>query len=590
MKPVIIAEKPEAANRIYAILSKKWPVEVKAAKGHLMQLWIRGIDSARHISQLPLTEVYWRIPKVCKKILEDIRASVLVATNTIIATDFDREGEVIGYNVYRYVLNPRRYYPLYDVDPGRIRRMYFSALIESEIMYAFQNTEQMNEKLLAQGLGRNLADTLFGLNITKAITIRFKRIYPKLTQAVSLGRVQSPVLVYIRDQIKAGIKVSGPHFFDDRDTAYEYYVEVDGGHYRLDMPEGINVDDDYVEVLDVRKEIREEQQSKPFFNTDEILQVSPLSPEVTMQVLEGLYLKGYATYPRTSSRFVPPSFLNNIIERMRAYDILPEEFSAEYLHPESREQTDKKMAIVLTPEGIDAYANNRLSGREKILATIILERMILALAPPLRIESVYINIRIGDVIHEVLWSENIANPEVCCDTRFIELRPSISPGKYPLVKIAKRQHEKTVFSVLSRDISIVSDKAIVGWMTEKNLGTEATRYHYPALLRERHYITDENLTTLLGEKIAEIIGRIGISVDITREVENRLNSIEKLGDIEDFKEFIVGVTKEYVETLSEISDSELRFICPECGEDLQLANTRYGLIAYCQQCRKFFPV
>ena len=447
MSTTIIAEKPEAANRIYTILSKIKPVEVKAAKGHLMQLWIRGIDSVKRIDQLPLSEVYWRIPRACKGILEDIRTSILVATNTIIATDFDREGEVIGYNVYRYVLNSRKYYPLYDVNPSRIRRMYFSALIESEIIDSFQNVEQMNEKLLAQGLGRNLADTLFGLNITKAITIRFKRIYPKLTQAISLGRVQSPVLLYIRDQARADINISKPRFFEYKDDVYEYYIEVNGGYYRLDLPEDINIDSDYVEILNVRRELHEEQQSKPFFNTDDILQSSPFSPEVTMQILESLYLKGYATYPRTQSRFVPQGILDNIIQRLRKYNILPNGFSAEYLHPESREQTDKKMAIILTPEGIDAYANKKLSGREKILATIILERMILALAPPLHVESIYINIRIDNLMHEVLWTENITNPEVCCDTKSIELRPDINPGKYPLVKIVKKQHERTIFSV-----------------------------------------------------------------------------------------------------------------------------------------------
>jgi len=392
MSTTIIAEKPEAAHRIYTILSKKWPVEVKAAKGHLMQLWIRGIDSARHISQLPLTEVYWRIPKVCKKILEDIRASVLVATNTIIATDFDREGEVIGYNVYRYVLNPRRYYPLYDVDPGRIRRMYFSALIESEIMYAFQNTERMNERLLAQGLGRNLADTLFGLNISKAITLRFKRMYPKLTQAISLGRVQSPVLAYVYENTRASIEVLRPHFFDDSSTTYEYYIEVEGSHYRLDLPRDVDIESDYVEVLNVRKVKHTEPQSKPFFNTDDILQESPLPPEATMQTLETLYLKGYATYPRTQSRYVPINFLRVVIDRMNSHGILPEGFSEEHLHPMSRQQTDKKMAIILTPEGIDAYVSGKLSGREKIIATTILERMIVALAPPLEVESIYIKI------------------------------------------------------------------------------------------------------------------------------------------------------------------------------------------------------
>jgi Topoisomerase IA len=50
------------------------------------------------------------------------------------------------------------------------------------------------------------------------------------------------------------------------------------------------------------------------------MRTSKISPETTMNIMESLYLKGYLTYPRTTSRYVRnPEFLAEIEREIRKY-------------------------------------------------------------------------------------------------------------------------------------------------------------------------------------------------------------------------------------------------------------------------------
>lgn len=114
------------------------------------------------LSELPLTEVAWHPHKADQPRLNAIRNLAYGIEQIIVATDFDREGEVIGYNIVK---------TLGIHNPEAITRAYFSALTQRDVEDAFANLEPMNEALLAQGLARNLADLVIGLNLTKALTL-----------------------------------------------------------------------------------------------------------------------------------------------------------------------------------------------------------------------------------------------------------------------------------------------------------------------------------------------------------------------------------------------------------------------------------
>jgi len=144
MGRLIIAEKEEAAEAIAAILSgdsqerRRFNGEVTyfvfgdnvvaPARGHLIHPTLVGYRGVHRLVELPLTEVTWHPHKADVPRLKAIRNLAQSYSQIIVATDFDREGEVIGYNIVKTL----------GIDkPGEITRAYFSALTEQDVRGAF---------------------------------------------------------------------------------------------------------------------------------------------------------------------------------------------------------------------------------------------------------------------------------------------------------------------------------------------------------------------------------------------------------------------------------------------------------------------
>ncbi|MYI68531.1 MAG: DNA topoisomerase III, partial [Boseongicola sp. SB0673_bin_14] len=105
------------------------------------------------------------------------------ADEVVIATDPDREGEVIG----REVLDEL-------IWRGPVSRLLLSALDPASIRkgLAAIRPGRETESLYYAGLGRARADWLVGMNLTRAWTIVGRK--PGARGVLSVGRVQTPTL------------------------------------------------------------------------------------------------------------------------------------------------------------------------------------------------------------------------------------------------------------------------------------------------------------------------------------------------------------------------------------------------------------
>ncbi|RLI60767.1 MAG: DNA topoisomerase, partial [Candidatus Asgardarchaeum californiense] len=168
---LIICEKNIAANRIAYFLSKgklkslkigKIPVyeftkdnetwRVIGLKGHIMNLdYPSGYNRWTKISPRELINIE-PIKKVSEKSIASALKS-LVDKNPflIIATDFDREGELIGVEVIDLLKN-------YNKELEQIKRAKFSAITNHEIINAFNNLTVVNYNLSNEGEARQIID------------------------------------------------------------------------------------------------------------------------------------------------------------------------------------------------------------------------------------------------------------------------------------------------------------------------------------------------------------------------------------------------------------------------------------------------
>ncbi|MFA0158344.1 DNA topoisomerase 3, partial [Vibrio sp. 10N.261.46.A3] len=114
------------------------------------------------------------------------------ASEVVIATDADREGEVIARELLDY-LN----------YSGPVARLWLSALDEESVRKALTQLKRDEETqpLYQAGLARSRADWLLGMNLTRLCTVMGRQLGYR--NVLSVGRVQTPTLRLVVERDKA---------------------------------------------------------------------------------------------------------------------------------------------------------------------------------------------------------------------------------------------------------------------------------------------------------------------------------------------------------------------------------------------------
>jgi DNA topoisomerase-3 len=174
--------------------------------GHLLEMaWpehYRADINPWRMEKLPVIPTVWHLEPVekAKKQLNAIKALLKKTDHVIIATDADREGEVIAREILEQ----------FDFT-GKIERLWLSALDDASIKKALANIKDgaATENLYHAGLGRQRADWLIGLNMTMATTCLFRQG----SGTLSVGRVQTPTLKLVVDRDRAIANFKPKDFF-----------------------------------------------------------------------------------------------------------------------------------------------------------------------------------------------------------------------------------------------------------------------------------------------------------------------------------------------------------------------------------------
>ncbi len=333
---LILAEKPKAAYKIAKFLSNGNFKKRKLLNLTYYEFFREGkkyvcTSALGHLFKLDTQDKYWYYPvfnakwlpsfkefgkKRLKNYLKALSILGRKAEDIIIATDYDIEGDVIGYNILRFVFGRKN-----------AKRMKFSALTKADIENSFRNLmPSLDFGQVFAGLARHYLDFYCGINLTRALSICARKFKPSLT--ISSGRVQSPTLYLIfkrekeREEfkpkpfwrIKVTLKADGTEFscsykkgeIWNEKEAKEIYEKVKNAEFAL--------------VKNFEKKVVRKPRPPPFDLTTlqrECFKFFKLTPSQTLKIAENLYLNGLISYPRTSSQKIPPNLnLRNIIKNL----------------------------------------------------------------------------------------------------------------------------------------------------------------------------------------------------------------------------------------------------------------------------------
>jgi DNA topoisomerase-1 len=240
-----------------------------------------------------------------KGVAEAVRSLAKKADEVVIATDFDREGELIGVEALSlaFEANPK----LMD----RVQRARFSALTKGEVTRAFENLVEVSRELAAAGEARQDIDLIWGATLTRWVSRATKRYGSAF---LSVGRVQSPTLALIAERERER-RAFTPEPYWEIEVALQNSEAFTARHDTARFWEEEPARTAYENLTDTARvtEVEEKSSTRPApvpFNTTGFLSAAAnigISPSRAARLAEDLYTDGYISYPRTDNTVYPSS-------------------------------------------------------------------------------------------------------------------------------------------------------------------------------------------------------------------------------------------------------------------------------------------
>ena len=340
MRRLIVTEKFNASIRIATILSggksKRSYVEgtpvfeftqgedrvqVVGLRGHIINLDYP--DALNDWARVDLKELVWAEPQkvvTAGKIGAALKVLAAQADEVVIATDFDREGELIGVEALGLVREAR--------PEIRVRRARFSALTKWDIEDAFANLVDVDYPLAWSAESRQSVDLAWGAVLTRFVSIASKQLGRDF---LSVGRVQSPTLALIVDRERE-IENFVPQDFwtvhakfrkDINGAPVEFETNHEHGPFwARSETEAVMAQAEAAAQGIVREYLqneREERPPPPFNTTMFVAEANRMGfgAAQAMRIAEDLYQSGFISYPRTDNTVYPSTVnLRSVLEKL----------------------------------------------------------------------------------------------------------------------------------------------------------------------------------------------------------------------------------------------------------------------------------
>jgi len=601
---LIITEKPKVSQRIaqaladgevektqhgsvnYYILTRKGrKIIVAPAVGHVFTL-VKEPGQYDY----PIFNIHWTpsyearsSAKYTKAYVDTIKYLAKDASSVTCACDYDIEGELIGYNVIKFLIG--------DSALDKAARMKFSALTQEELEKAYDGREEhLDFNLANAGITRHILDWYWGINTSRALSHSYKSVTGRYV-TLSAGRVQTPTLKVL----------------DDRELEIKKFVPEPFWLVTALLENGILTIHDLGNIFDkkkaaeihksckgkdalvkkVQKRKFKQQPPTPFNLGDlqsEAYRVFKYSPRRTQITAQNLYEQGLISYPRTSSQKLPKGVdPKKIIEKLSKQNeyktIAGELLSEKKLKANEGKKTDPAHPCI-HPTG---EFPKKLPVQDWKLYDLIVKRFLATFGKPAVRETHEISFNINNEDFNAKGTRTIEENWHHFYKPYVRLKeeelPEVREGE--VFKVEKLKNEEKETQPPKR----YSQAAIVKKMEQLGIGTKATRATILQTLYDRNYIEGTQLkVTEFGSKIIETIEKHApelASEQLTRNFEEEVKQIragEKEKDVvieeakislaeifKKFKEHSEEIGKSLVESYAE-SEKKRRTLgpCPRC--------------------------
>ena len=647
-KTLIIAEKPSVALDISRALGgftregdyfESDQYVLASSVGHLLTLVapndpVRGKWSFAH---LPVIPPQFDLGPADKRSAERLKLLVKLlkrkdVDSIINACDAGREGELI----FRYIVQ-------YSGVRKPVKRLWLRSMTQTAIREAFNSLrdDESLKPLEAAARSRAEADWLVGINGTRAMTAFNSKDGGFFKTPV--GRVQTPTLAIVaerEERIRSFVSrdywevhasfVAAAGFYNGRWFDPKFKKTEDDNEQR----------DSRLWSLAAAQSIVAACRDKPGKVTEESKPTTQMSPalfdltslqreansrfgfsaKTTLALAQTLYERHKAlTYPRTDSRYLPEDYIPTVRDTVQALadggsgaaaSVQPfatQLLKADRIKPNKRIFDDKKVsdhfAIIPTMQ-----LPRELSDAEGKIYELVARRFLAVFFPAAEFR---VTTRItevsghhfkteGKVLVSPGWLAIYGRDKQSDDTTLVAVadgevvNTDEIDAKALATKPPARFTEATLLSAMEGAGKLIDDEALRDAMSERGLGTPATRAAIIEGLLNEGYLRREGrelVPSAKARQLMTLLSGLGVneltSPELTGEWEHRLKQIEQhqldretfMREIQKMTQVIVKRAKEYERDTVPGDYVTLQTPCPKCGSVVKENYRRYACTA-----------
>jgi DNA topoisomerase-1 len=421
MSTLVIVESPTKARTIRNYLPSGYRVE--ASMGHVRDLPQSATEIPPSVKDEPWAQLgvnveanfepLYVVPKDKKKVVQQLKDALKEASELVLATDEDREGESISWHLLQ-VLKPK----------VPIKRMVFHEITQEAIKKALKNCRNIDEQLVHAQETRRILDRLVGYTLSPLL-------WKKIAWGLSAGRVQSVAVRLLVNKERQRRAFRQGSYWDLKALLEQKKISFDSRLVSLagvKVATGSDFDPNTGQIIAGRqvrllseaeaRELRERLLDKPWTVTDieerpvvrkpaapfttstlqqEANRKLRLSARDTMRTAQSLYEQGYITYMRTDSVHLSEQAIaaaRSCVEQM---------YGKQFLSPQPRQYATKSKGAQEAHEAIRPAGSTfrtpketGLSGRELALYDLIWKRTVASQMADSRQTQITVQLQVED--------------------------------------------------------------------------------------------------------------------------------------------------------------------------------------------------
>jgi DNA topoisomerase-1 len=383
---LVVVESPGKIKKIQDILGPQYLVA--ASYGHILDLKPKEMSV-----DLTTFEPSYAPQERQAKIIQDLKSKFKNASRVLLASDEDREGEMIAFSIAQ-VLN---------LKAENIHRIVFNSITKEAILNSIKNPRKLDYDLIDAQKARRILDRIVGYELSPILWSQLKQ------HDLSAGRVQSVVVKIIvekENEIKQFFKEDALSYFKVKATFNINDIILTCNLMQNKKIANLNNDiaarsfintaiQSKFTISDILEKKSISNPSPPFTTStlqQEAFKKLGFNVQRTMLVAQKLYESGHITYMRTDSSNLSKEAITNIkdyiIKNYNINDYLQQVYA-------SKKNNTQEAHEAIRPTHVETDYTGDASKDEFKLYNLIRKRSVASQMKPAEYKDVIIKITVS---------------------------------------------------------------------------------------------------------------------------------------------------------------------------------------------------